>query len=216
MLARAVSIKVALVLIIAALGAATAFASTTSGDRPQRKATENAPAGAGGTGPTFRMHPVQPDEVGGEEAGERGDAPTVTTGDAANAKTLRPTRRAEASNGGAGNGAATGPDATEQASFGLCQAFADTNQPVDVRNGEGSVAYRNLAEAAAAAGQSVADFCEDVPSPSAGEERQRANHGAASSEPNDIPPTAPDADRSDVRGPNSPPESRDGSNAPRP
>jgi hypothetical protein len=205
MLAKVISIKLALTFVVV-FGAATAFAAATSGDRPQPEAKLDALADVAETGagnPVFDRQPIQ-SERGGRGIGGQDNAPTAAT------------RRSDATSGEAGSRTATGPDATGQAKFGLCQAFAWTTDAVDASNGasngasskEGSVAYRNLAEAAAAAGQSVADFCRDV-SPPSGDARQGANQPSTGSRPTDVPPTgsAPGTDRPDPHRPDLPPGS---------
>jgi len=67
---------------------------------------------------------------------------------------------------------ATGPDATGPAKYGLCTAYAahtehadDTDEADDATPTESTetpVPFQNLADAAAAAGQSVEDFCADA------------------------------------------------------
>ena len=198
MLAKVLSIKLALTLVVV-FCAATAFAAATSGDRPQPEAKLDALADVAETGagnPAFDRQPIQ-SERGGRGTGEQDNAATAAT------------RPSDATSGEAGSRAATGPDATGQAKFGLCQAFAGATDAVDASNKEGSVAYRNLAEAAAAAGESVADFCKDVTPPTSGDARQGANQPSTGSRPTDIPPTrsAAGTDRSDSPGPDSPPGS---------
>jgi len=90
----------------------------------------------------------------------------ATTTDAAT--TTEATEATEGSDAGDDSLAseAVGPDATGPAKFGLCTAFAAhskhgdedvTSSSIDV-----PVAFRNLADAAAAAGQTVDQFCADV------------------------------------------------------
>jgi hypothetical protein len=202
MLAKVLSIKLALTLVVV-FGAATAFAAATSSDRPQPEAKLDALADVAETGagdPAFDRQPIQ-SEQGGRGSGGQGNAGTAAT------------RPSDATSGEAGSRTATGPDATGRAKFGLCQAFAGATDAVDASNDasnkEGSVAYRNLAEAAAAAGESVADFCKDVTPPTSGDARQGANQPSTGSRPTDIPPTgsAAGTDRSDPPGPDSPPGS---------
>jgi hypothetical protein len=204
MLARVVSIKVALALVTVALGAATAFATTTGGDHAQPEAAAN-------------RQPIHSERGDGNETGERGNAPAGAAEESAEVDNHGRPPHAETPSDEAGNAAATGPDATGPAMSGLCQAFAKTSEPANASNKQGSVAYRNLAEAAAAAGQSVADFCEDATAPSHGEERDSSN-GSADSRPSDIPPTgtAHDTDPSDSHGPDSPPESPESVRSSRP
>jgi hypothetical protein len=202
MLAKVLSIKLALTLVVV-FGAATALAAATSGDRPQPEAKLDALADVAETGagdPALDRQPIQ-SERGGRGSGGQGNAATAAT------------RPSDATSGEAGSRTATGPDATGQAKFGLCQAFAGATDAVDASNDasnkEGSVAYRNLAEAAAAAGESVADFCKDVTPPTSGDARQGANQPSTGSRPTDIPPTgsAAGTDRSDPPPPDSPPGS---------
>jgi hypothetical protein len=72
---------------------------------------------------------------------------------------------ATAAHGAAGDHA-TGPDATGNAQFGLCTAYAagpDTTNPHSRKND--AVAFRNLQKAADDAGLSIADFCKNVTPP---------------------------------------------------
>ncbi len=72
-----------------------------------------------------------------------------------------------------------GPDATGNAAFGLCQAFGSGNQG----NNSKSTAYRNLQAAAAAKGETVAQYCAAVTPPSSMGTTSTEMHGPPSSTP---------------------------------
>jgi hypothetical protein len=93
-------------------------------------------------------------------------------------------------------GGAKGPDATGDAKYGLCQAWAATPTPNAHSHKRDSVAFTNLQKAAHDAGMSVADYCRGVTPPTgtgetnssaptrAGHPPTTAGHGPPVSTPN--------------------------------
>ncbi|HKE97846.1 MAG TPA: hypothetical protein VKG45_02785 [Actinomycetes bacterium] len=60
---------------------------------------------------------------------------------------------------------ATGPDASQRAAVGLCQAAAAKLGDDHGSSWERAVAYRNLLKAANSAGESIVEYCHGVPLP---------------------------------------------------
>ena len=192
--ARRLGLKLVLVLVIAAIAlvAATAVAAT-SGDRRQSGVGAGAPAAAGETsdraGGGFNTQAIQSDRGDGLWSGDQSSGTTDRPQTPAPARTSldQPTQASETAGSNAGSREAVGPDTTAQARFGLCRAFADSGHTADASGREGRIAARNLAEAAAAAGQSVADFCSDVSHPTGDAARQDSKASPASPESGSSP-----------------------------
>ncbi len=137
MLAQLLSAKVAAIAAVTVLGATAAAAATNTLPAPAQTAVSDAASHVGLAIP-------KPDSHANTHA------------------TDHPGRPANS----AATAHATGPDATGNAKYGLCTAYAagpSTTNPHSQR--DNAVAFRNLATSAAAAGQSIGDYCKGATPP---------------------------------------------------
>jgi len=145
-----------------ALGGVAAAATTGSLPGPLQRAAHvfGAPAGDG-----------QDDQ--GENQDDQGDGHTSSASPTASespAPSTSETPSPKPSASGSANG--VGPDATGPAAFGLCHAFADTNQ-------SDSVAFRNLQKAAADKGLTVKAYCTVIIALGPGNHHESSNGSTA-------------------------------------
>ncbi len=141
-LARIITAKVAAVATIALFSASAAAAATGHLPDPLQRTVSNTFSHVGVDLPS-------PSDKPATDTDDPSETSTTTTAEDQSDTTTT-------TEAGASRSAAVGPDANGPAKTGLCTAFLTDNE-----HGKNldAVAFRNLTEAATAAGQTVAEFC---------------------------------------------------------
>jgi hypothetical protein len=150
-LATRAGVRVAVLAAVGSLTLGGVAAAATTGSLPAPLQRAAHALGAPG------VDDDQGAKTSGGGQGGTGGASAATAGSTAAAASPEgsETASAEPSGSAGGKAAAVGPDATGTAAFGLCHAFGGGKQ-------NGSVALRNLEQAAAAKGLSVQAYCAGI------------------------------------------------------